>query len=239
MQTFRTAFSGTGRRVTQIIRAGSFRLHSTHLVRQRESTITNPHPAGTSPRTDNLRHAAAGTAWVLSFAYLLAEVFTAAAWSTPYSFAQDSISSLGVTTCEVGSCSPMHDVMNSAFVALGGAHPPRCVVSSSAHKKWPGQEVDILACRDHRGQHRCHRTVSGERWNAHPLVGGVAGLRGAPRGARAHRLAYVAREAAGCPVVRAVRTRGPGRRRPHAGSGAAFRPGGSVSLSTRCRCGWP
>lgn len=38
----------------------------------------------------------------------------------PYSFAQNSISSLGVTTCEVGACSPMHDVMNSTFVALGG-----------------------------------------------------------------------------------------------------------------------
>ncbi|MFC8177623.1 MULTISPECIES: DUF998 domain-containing protein [Nocardiaceae] len=50
---------------------------------------------------------------------MLAEVFTAAAWSTPYSFEENSISSLGVTTCHVGSCSPLHDVMNAAFVALG------------------------------------------------------------------------------------------------------------------------
>ncbi|KAA0021461.1 hypothetical protein [Antrihabitans cavernicola] len=55
----------------------------------------------------------------MSFAYLFAEVFTAAAWKTPYSFAHDSISSLGVTTCEAGSCSPLHDVMNFSFIALG------------------------------------------------------------------------------------------------------------------------
>ncbi len=141
MQTFRTAFAGSCRRVTQIIRAGSVRPRSPHLVRQRESTISNPHRVGTSPRTDNLRHAAAGTAWVLSFAYLFAEMFTAAAWSTPYSFAQDSISSLGVTTCEVGSCSPMHDVMNSAFFALGvltllGALFLHRHIRSGREKKW-------------------------------------------------------------------------------------------------------
>lgn len=83
-------------------------------VLQKDQAITSPTTA------HNLRHAAAGTAWILSFAYLLAELFTAAAWHTPYSFAQNSISSLGVTTCEVGACSPMHDVMNSTFVALGG-----------------------------------------------------------------------------------------------------------------------
>lgn len=88
-----------------------------------------------------MRHAAAGTAWVLSFAYLLAEVVTAAAWSTPYSFVRDSISSLGVTTCEIGSCSPMHDVMNSSFVALGvltlvGALFLHRHIRSGREKKW-------------------------------------------------------------------------------------------------------
>lgn len=70
-------------------------------------------------RSSNIRHAAAGIIWFLSVVYLLAEVITAAAWTTPYSFARDSISSLGVTTCETGSCSPAHDVMNAAFVILG------------------------------------------------------------------------------------------------------------------------
>ncbi|EID79147.1 hypothetical protein W59_14986 [Rhodococcus opacus RKJ300 = JCM 13270] len=81
---------------------------------------------------------------------MLAEVFTAAAWSTPYSFAQDSISSLGVTTCEVGSCSPMHDVMNSAFVALGvltllGALFLHRHIRSGRDKKWIFSLAAIIA----------------------------------------------------------------------------------------------
>lgn len=78
---------------------------------------------------------------MLCFAYMLAELFTAAAWHTPYSFARDSISALGVTTCEVGSCSPMHDVMNSSFVALGaltliGALFLHRHIRSGREKKW-------------------------------------------------------------------------------------------------------
>ncbi|WP_084727480.1 DUF998 domain-containing protein [Rhodococcoides yunnanense] len=72
---------------------------------------------------------------------MLAEVFTAAAWRTPYSFAQDSISSLGVTTCDLESCSPMHDVMNSSFVVLGaltlvGALFLHRHIRSGREKKW-------------------------------------------------------------------------------------------------------
>lgn len=70
-------------------------------------------------RSSNTRHAVAGTLWFLSVVYLLAEIITAAAWTTPYSFARDSISSLGVTTCVTGSCSPAHEVMNAAFIILG------------------------------------------------------------------------------------------------------------------------
>lgn len=104
-------------------------------IRQEDHAITSP------TTSHNLRHAAAGTAWILSFAYLLAELFTAAAWNTPYSFAQNSISSLGVTTCEVGACSPMHDVMNSTFVALGaltlvGAFFLHRHIRSGKSKKW-------------------------------------------------------------------------------------------------------
>lgn len=78
---------------------------------------------------------------MLSFAYVLAEMFTASAWSRPYSFAQDSISSLGVTSCEVDSCSPMHDVMNSTFVALGvltlvGAFFLHRHIRNGRSKKW-------------------------------------------------------------------------------------------------------
>ncbi|NIL76402.1 hypothetical protein RhoFasB10_02521 [Rhodococcus sp. B10] len=116
--------SGSGRRVCR-----------NHARRDREFLISHER------RTHNLRHLAAGTAWILSFAYLLAEVFTAAAWKTPYSFARDSISSLGVTTCDVDSCSPMHDVMNSSFIVLGALTLVGAVflhrhIRSGREKKW-------------------------------------------------------------------------------------------------------
>lgn len=65
------------------------------------------------------RHIGAGLAWTLVFAYLLAELVTATAWKTPYSFRHDTISDLGVTTCTPNACSPLHLVMNATFVALG------------------------------------------------------------------------------------------------------------------------
>ncbi|WP_406230440.1 DUF998 domain-containing protein [Nocardia sp. NBC_01009] len=67
----------------------------------------------------NLRHIAAGVAWTLVFAYLLAELVTATAWKTAYSFRHDTISDLGITTCTPSACSPLHLVMNATFVALG------------------------------------------------------------------------------------------------------------------------
>jgi hypothetical protein len=67
----------------------------------------------------NLRHSAAGVAWTLVFAYLVAEIATAYAWKVPYSFRHDTISDLGVTACTPNMCSPLHLLMNATFVALG------------------------------------------------------------------------------------------------------------------------
>lgn len=67
----------------------------------------------------NVRHSAAGVAWTLVFAYILAEIATAYAWKVPYSFRHDTISDLGVTACTPNMCSPLHLLMNSTFVALG------------------------------------------------------------------------------------------------------------------------
>ena len=72
-------------------------------------------------KTPHVRHGFAGITWSLVFVYLLAEVFTAMAWKKPYSFRADTISDLGVTTCSATMCSPMHLVMNAAFVILGVA----------------------------------------------------------------------------------------------------------------------
>lgn len=70
-------------------------------------------------KSANLRHCAAGVAWSLAFAYLAAEIVTAYAWKTPYSFRHDTISDLGVTACTPNMCSPLHLLMNASFVALG------------------------------------------------------------------------------------------------------------------------
>lgn len=64
--------------------------------------------------------------WLLTLLYFVAEPLVAAAWDTPYSFARDTISVLGITGCipagydpSVRVCSPLHGVMNGAFIAKG------------------------------------------------------------------------------------------------------------------------
>ncbi|WP_327144361.1 DUF998 domain-containing protein [Nocardia sp. NBC_01327] len=66
-----------------------------------------------------LRHTLAAIAWTLTFAYMAAELTTAIAWKTGYSFRYDTISDLGVTACTPSMCSPLHLLMNATFVALG------------------------------------------------------------------------------------------------------------------------
>ncbi len=63
-------------------------------------------------------------ALLLTAQYFLAEAVTAAGWVSPtYSFTRRYISDLGVTDCAVLSgrdvCSPLHAVMNTAFVVQG------------------------------------------------------------------------------------------------------------------------
>ncbi|BAH49588.1 DUF998 domain-containing protein [Rhodococcus opacus] len=66
-------------------------------------------------------------AWVLIALYFLAEVVTARAWPRPYVVRTNSVSNLGVTGCDgsaaqvaaVRLCSPLHAVINSAFVLTG------------------------------------------------------------------------------------------------------------------------
>ena len=64
-----------------------------------------------------------GAAWVLIALYFLAEVVTARAWPRPYRVRTDSVSNLGVTGCDGSAatrlCSPLHAVINSAFVLTG------------------------------------------------------------------------------------------------------------------------
>lgn len=75
-------------------------------------------PVAAVPGSGN-RHLVAGFAWTLVFGYLLAELVTATAWKSAYSFRHDTISDLGITTCTPQACSPLHLLMNATFVALG------------------------------------------------------------------------------------------------------------------------
>ncbi|MFI9537649.1 DUF998 domain-containing protein [Nocardia fusca] len=78
------------------------------------------HPATPAPVPGTgFRHLAAGVAWVLVFGYLLAELVTATAWESAYSFRHHTVSDLGITTCTPHACSPLHLLMNATFVALG------------------------------------------------------------------------------------------------------------------------
>ncbi|GAB2694991.1 DUF998 domain-containing protein [Nocardia thraciensis] len=77
-------------------------------------------PGEVARRTSRrLRHTIAGIAWTLAFAYLIVEFVTAFFWKTGYSFRHDTISDLGITACTPHACSPLHLLMNAAFVALG------------------------------------------------------------------------------------------------------------------------
>jgi len=63
-------------------------------------------------------------ALLLTAQYFLAEALTASRWvSPPYSYTRSYISDLGVTDCAVIAgrdiCSPLHAVMNTAFVVQG------------------------------------------------------------------------------------------------------------------------
>lgn len=80
-----------------------------------ESAISGP------PSLDirRLRHTVAAIAWTLAFAYLVVEFVTAVAWRRDYSFRHDTISDLGITACTPNMCSPLHLLMNAAFVVLG------------------------------------------------------------------------------------------------------------------------
>jgi hypothetical membrane protein len=75
-----------------------------------------------NPRPQRL---AAGVIWTAAgIFYLLAEILVAQRFAPPYSFAWNFISDLGVTDCGVviagrQLCSPLHGLMNTAFITEG------------------------------------------------------------------------------------------------------------------------
>lgn len=61
--------------------------------------------------------------WISYVLYLPIQIAVASAWNTPYDWRHNYISDLGNTTCGTFSdlyvCSPLHPLMNSAFITLG------------------------------------------------------------------------------------------------------------------------
>ena len=61
--------------------------------------------------------------WILSIEYFMAQLIVGGAWKIPYSWRFNTISDLGNTVCGLQThrfvCSPLHDLMNSAFIMLG------------------------------------------------------------------------------------------------------------------------
>jgi hypothetical membrane protein len=79
------------------------------------------------PRTRDGRVVAGAVCWVLTLVFFVGQVVAQVASTEPYSLTRDYVSELGVTACGPLSsggyraviCSPLHDVMNGAFVATG------------------------------------------------------------------------------------------------------------------------
>jgi hypothetical membrane protein len=60
---------------------------------------------------------------VAGIQYFAVQLLVALRWSPPYSVSRDTISDLGNTACGTWNgryvCSPLHDLMNGSFIALG------------------------------------------------------------------------------------------------------------------------
>lgn len=61
--------------------------------------------------------------WILGLQYLIIQIVAARAWQTSFSLANNTISDLGNTVCGDYSgrfvCSPLHNLMNLAFIVFG------------------------------------------------------------------------------------------------------------------------
>lgn len=63
------------------------------------------------------------TMWILSVEYFIVQIIVAMYWKYTYSISQNTISDLGNTGCGIYAsryvCSPLHNLMNMAFICLG------------------------------------------------------------------------------------------------------------------------
>lgn len=73
--------------------------------------------------------------------FFVAHAVVQAAWPTPYSGAENYISDLGAVRCGDVVCSPLHAVMNTAFVLQGVLLAAGTVLTAGAWPAGPGRWV--------------------------------------------------------------------------------------------------
>lgn len=73
-------------------------------------------------------------AWTLSAVFYIAQAVVQAASVRPYSMLTQPISDLANTACGPSICSPLHDLMNATFIAVGLLHAIGAVAIQHA---WP------------------------------------------------------------------------------------------------------
>ena len=98
------------------------------------------------PRTLNGQVLVGGICWILTIVFFVGQAVAQVASSAPYSLADNEISDLGATTCgpltvstyHAYVCSPLHIVMNIAFVAVGVLSIIGAIATRSA---WPQRRL--------------------------------------------------------------------------------------------------
>lgn len=79
------------------------------------------------PEPHRTRYRVGALCWILGLEWFVGQAIAQAAWTTPYSLTRNFVSDLGAASCrqvtdptyQAYVCSPLHVVMNLAFIALG------------------------------------------------------------------------------------------------------------------------
>jgi hypothetical membrane protein len=80
-----------------------------------------------------------GALWAASAVFFVAQAIGQAASTVPYSLATNLISDLGTTACGPDVCSPLHALVNGAFVVTGVCHAAGALASRRAWPRGLGQ----------------------------------------------------------------------------------------------------
>lgn len=101
-----------------------------------------PSPSTVFPGPPRPRVVAAAICWALSCGFFVVEAVVRSAWTTPYSSVDNYISDLGAANCgtvtinayQAYVCSPLHPLMNGAYITVGALAVVGAILSRPA---WP------------------------------------------------------------------------------------------------------